>query len=53
MSSLLKATGKKYRKYEAEILDVHFSIEIYVLKKNPWKCVPSLSVLNDCDLNSA
>ncbi|XP_049944263.1 tubulin-specific chaperone cofactor E-like protein isoform X1 [Schistocerca serialis cubense] len=53
MPSLLEALDKKYGKEEDDTLDLDVPIAIYVPKKGPRRCIPSLLVLNDCDIESA
>ncbi|XP_069682915.1 tubulin-specific chaperone cofactor E-like protein isoform X2 [Periplaneta americana] len=53
MPSLLEAIDKKYGKEEAENFDLDLPIAIYVPKKSPRNSIPSLLVLNDCDIETA
>ncbi|XP_067012028.1 tubulin-specific chaperone cofactor E-like protein [Anabrus simplex] len=54
MPSLLEAIDKKYGRDEEDDFGVdHLPIAIYVPKKSPRNCIPSLLVLNDCDIESA
>ncbi|KAF4519518.1 hypothetical protein B566_EDAN010703 [Ephemera danica] len=48
MPSLLEAIDSKYGDDDAD-----FEISIFVPKKSPRNCIPSLLVLNDCDIESA
>lgn len=52
MPSLLEAINSKYGIYGDEIYD-HTPVAIYVPKRSPRKYIPSLLVLNDCDIDSA
>ncbi|KAK7588200.1 hypothetical protein V9T40_005445 [Parthenolecanium corni] len=52
MPSLLEAINTKYGIYGDEIYD-HVPVAIYVPKRSPRKYIPSLLVLNDCDIDSA
>lgn len=51
MPSLLEAIDRKYGKDEHLCNDL--PIAIYVPRKGPRNCIPSLLVLNDCDIESA
>jgi hypothetical protein len=51
MSSLLEAIDNKYGKEDNYDLD--FPIAIYVPRKSPRNSIPSLLVLNDCDIETA
>jgi len=53
MPSLLEAIDKKYGKEEADNFDLDLPIAIYVPKKSPRNSIPSLLVLNDCDIETA
>lgn len=53
MSSLLEAIDTKYGKEEADNYDPDLPVAIYVPKKSPRNSIPSLLVLNDCDIESA
>ncbi|PSN36399.1 Tubulin-specific chaperone cofactor E-like protein [Blattella germanica] len=53
MPSLLEAIDKKYGKEENENCDLGLPIAIYVPKKSPRNSIPSLLVLNDCDIETA
>ncbi|XP_063223311.1 tubulin-specific chaperone cofactor E-like protein [Bacillus rossius redtenbacheri] len=53
MPSLSEAIHKKYGKEDAQNVEFGLPIEIYVPKTNPRNCMPSLLVLNDCDIESA
>jgi hypothetical protein len=48
MPSLLEAIDSKYGDDDAD-----FEISIFVPKKSPRNVIPSLLVLNDCDIESA
>ncbi|XP_065201611.1 tubulin-specific chaperone cofactor E-like protein isoform X2 [Planococcus citri] len=52
MPSLLEAINEKYGIYGDEIFD-QTPVAIYVPKRSPRKYIPSLLVLNDCDIDSA
>ncbi|XP_046383123.1 tubulin-specific chaperone cofactor E-like protein [Ischnura elegans] len=52
MASLLEAIENKYGSDDPEV-GSDLPIAIYVPKKSPRKCIPSLLVLNDCDIESA
>lgn len=51
MPSLLEAINEKYG-YGDEVFD-QTPVAIYVPKRSPRKYIPSLLVLNDCDIDSA
>jgi hypothetical protein len=53
MPSLLEAIDKKYGREEADNFDLDLPVAIYVPKKSPRNSVPSLLVLNDCDIETA
>lgn len=53
MPSLLEAIEQKYGHDVAEVCELDIPIAIYVPKKNPRNCIPSLLVLNDCSIDSA
>lgn len=53
MPSLVEALEGKYGPDDTEALDQGLPIAIYVPRKGPRNIVPSLLVLNDCDINSA
>ncbi|KAJ9601305.1 hypothetical protein L9F63_000527 [Diploptera punctata] len=53
MPSLLEAIDKKYGKEENENCGLELPIAIYVPKKSPRNSIPSLLVLNDCDIETA
>lgn len=52
MPSLLEAINEKYGIFGDETFD-HTPVAIYVPKRSPRKYIPSLLVLNDCDIDSA
>lgn len=52
MPSLLEAIEAKYGD-DNESLSMDLPIAIYVPRKNPRCCIPSLLVLNDCAIDSA
>lgn len=52
MPSLLEAIENKYGEV-AETCELDLPIAIYVPKKGPRNCIPSLLVLNDCSIDSA
>lgn len=52
MPSLLEAINEKYGIYGDETFD-HIPVAIYMPKRSPRKYIPSLLVLNDCDIDSA
>ncbi|KAG8229900.1 hypothetical protein J437_LFUL009764 [Ladona fulva] len=53
MASLLEAIENKYGSDDPDEFGSDLPIAIYVPKKSPRKCIPSLLVLNDCDIESA
>jgi len=53
MPSILEAIDKKYGKEEGDSFDLDLPIAIYVPKKSPRNSIPSLLVLNDCDIETA
>lgn len=53
MASLLEAIENKYGSDDPDDFRNDLPIAIYVPKKSPRKCIPSLLVLNDCDIDSA
>ncbi|XP_075234001.1 tubulin folding cofactor E like protein mlt isoform X2 [Lycorma delicatula] len=53
MPSLLEAIEAKYGDDDKEICSLDLPIAIYVPRKSPRCCIPSLLVLNDCAIDSA
>nr|CAD7200169.1 unnamed protein product [Timema douglasi] len=53
MPSLSEAIHKKYDKEGDVCVKFDLPVEIYVPKISPRKSIPSLLVLNDCDIDSA
>uniref|UniRef100_A0A1B6DSK6 Ubiquitin-like domain-containing protein n=1 Tax=Clastoptera arizonana TaxID=38151 RepID=A0A1B6DSK6_9HEMI len=53
MPSLLEAIEHKYGTDDVEVCELDLPIAIYVPKKSPLNCIPTLLVLNDCRIDSA